>query len=195
MDREATVMEEVRPGLKRWVSEHPEWKPEEDELDESYRPVASVVFHSLDALVFIDPLVPDSLWPAIDAEVKASAAPVVLVVTTIKFHVRSRDEMARRYGAKLGGEAAGVRAFPAARGDEVALWLEGPRAAVFGDAVLGDQRGGLRLAPWFKTDEDRERTRQALLPLLDLPVEIVLPAHGDPVLENGRGALAEALAA
>jgi len=26
-------------------------------------------------------------------------------------------------------------------------------------------------------------------------VEIVLPAHGDPVLENGRGALAEALAA
>jgi glyoxylase-like metal-dependent hydrolase (beta-lactamase superfamily II) len=65
---------------------------------------------------------------------------------------------------------------------------------VFGDAVLGDQRGGLRLAPWFKTDEDRERTRQALLSLLDLPVEIVLPAHGDAVLENGRRALAEALA-
>jgi len=189
------VIEEVRPGLKRWVSEHPEWKPEEDELDESYRPVASVVFHSPDALVFIDPLVPDSLWPAIEAEVKASAAPVVLVVTTIKFHVRSRDEMARRHGAKLGGEAAGVRVFPAARGDEVALWLEAPRAAVFGDAVLGDQRGGLRLAPWFRTDEDRERTRRALLPLLDLPVEIVLPAHGNPVLENGREALAEALAA
>jgi hypothetical protein len=175
------------------VSEHPEWKPEEDELDESYRPVASLVFHSLDALVFIDPLVPDSLWPAIDAEVKTSAAPVV-VVTTIKFHVRSRDEIERRYGATLGGETAGVRAFPAARGDEVALWLEGPRAAVFGDAVIGDQRGGLRLAPWFKTDEDRERTRQALLPLLGLPVEIILPAHGNPVLGNGREALAEALA-
>src|SRR5438874_9356822 len=97
---EAYVIEEVRPGLKRWVSEHPEWKPEEDELDESYRPVASVVFNSLDALVFIDPLVPDSLWPAIDAEVKASAVPVVLVVTTITFHVRSRAEMVRRYGAR-----------------------------------------------------------------------------------------------
>ena len=66
---------------------------------------------------------------------------------------------------------------------------------MFGDAVIGDQRGSLRLAPWFKTDADRERTRQALLPLLDLPVEIVLPAHGDPVLEHGREALAEALAA
>ena len=71
-------------------------------IDGSYRPVASVVFHSPDALVFIDPLVPDSLWPAIDAEVKTSAAPVV-VVTTIKFHARSRDEIVRRYSAKFGG--------------------------------------------------------------------------------------------
>jgi hypothetical protein len=33
----------------------------------------------------------------------------------------------------------------------------------------------------------------ALRPLLDLPVEIVLPAHGEPVLANGRAALASAL--
>jgi hypothetical protein len=33
------------------------------------------------------------------------------------------------------------------------------------------------------------------VPLLDLPVELVLPAHGDPVLEHGREALARALEA
>src|SRR2546430_17587695 len=92
---EAYVIEEVRPGLKRWVSEHPEWNPEEDELDESYRPVASIVFHSPDALVFIDPLVPESPWPALAAEVKTSPAPLV-VLTAIKIHVRRRDSIVRR---------------------------------------------------------------------------------------------------
>jgi glyoxylase-like metal-dependent hydrolase (beta-lactamase superfamily II) len=186
------VIDEIRPGLKRWMSEHPEWKPDEDELDASYRPVASVLFHAPDALVFIDPLVPEELWPALDAEVKSSGAPVV-VLTTIKFHVRSRDDVARRYGAKLGGSPAGVRSFSAERGDEIALWLEEPRALVFGDAILGDQHGGLRLTPWSKDAEGLERTRQALLQLLDLPVEIVLPSHGNVVLENGRDALARAL--
>ena len=186
------MIEEIRPGLKRWVTSHPDWRPEEDELDESYRPVASVLQHVPNALVLIDPLVPDDLWPSLDAEVTASGA-AVIVLTTITFHVRSRDEVVRRYGAQLGGEPDGVRTFPAERGDEVALWLEKPRAVVFGDAVIGDQEGGLRLSPWYRNDEARDVTRRALLPLLDLPVELVLPSHGEPVLEHGRDALARAL--
>jgi glyoxylase-like metal-dependent hydrolase (beta-lactamase superfamily II) len=186
------VIEEIRPGLKRWAGPHPEFDPVKGDLDESYGDVASVLFHAPDTLVLFDPLVPDELWPELDAEVKESGAPVV-VLTTISFHERNRDEVARRYGAKLGGEVAGVRAFSAERGDEVAFWLEGPSALVFGDAVLGDQRGGLRLTPWASSPEGLERTRQALLPLLDLPVELVLPAHGEPVLENGLEALGRAL--
>ena len=178
--------------MKRWVSVHPEWKPEEDDLDESYRPVASVLHNAPNTLVLIDPLVPDDLWPSLDAEVKASGAPVI-VLTTISFHARSRDEVARRYSAKLGGEPDGVRTFSAERGDEFALWLEEPRAVVFGDAVIGDQAGGLRLSPWYRSDEGREVTRRALQPLLDLPVELVLPSHGDPVLDHGRDALVRAL--
>jgi hypothetical protein len=192
------VIDEIRPGLKRWLAEHPDpdWKPEEHGLDVSYRPVASVLYHARDALVFIDPLVPDDLWPNLDAEVKDSGAPVV-VLTTISFHERSRDEVARRYGAKLGGTGtpAGVTAYSAERGDEVALWLEGPRAVVFGDAVLGDQHGGLRLTPWAASPEGLERTRQALLRLLELPIDLVLPAHGNTVLQDGRAALAHALKA
>jgi glyoxylase-like metal-dependent hydrolase (beta-lactamase superfamily II) len=187
------VIEEIRPGLKRWVNAHPEWKPEGDGLDESYRAVASVLFISGSSFVLIDPLVPDDLWPELDAEVKQSGKPTV-VLTTISFHERSRDEVARRYGARLGGEVDGVRAFSAERGDEVAFWLEEPRAVVFGDAVLGDQAGGLRLTPWARDAAGLERTRRALLKVVDLPVEIVLTAHGDPVLANGRQALARALA-
>jgi glyoxylase-like metal-dependent hydrolase (beta-lactamase superfamily II) len=186
------VIEEIRPGLKRWAGPHPEFNPSEDDLGDSYGDVASALFHGDDALVFIDPLVPEELWPALDAEVKESGKPVV-VLTTIYFHERNRDDVARRYGGKLGGDVAGVLAFSAERADEVAYWLEEPRAVVFGDAVLGDQAGGLRITPWARNAEGLEKTRQALLPLLDLPIEVVLPAHGNAVLANGREALARAL--
>ena len=187
-------METIRPGLKRWAGPHPEFDPTEENLDESYTDVASALFHAPDALVLIDPLVPDELWPELDAEVEDSRKPVV-VLTTISFHVRDRDAVARRYGGRVGGDVNGVRAYSAERGDELAYWLEQPRAVVFGDAILGDQRGGLRLTPWARNAAGLERTRQALLPLLDLPLEVALPAHGEPVLANGRDALARALAA
>ena len=187
------MIEEVGPGLKRWAGAHPDFDPTQGELDDSYTDVASALFHGEDALVFIDPLVPDELWPVFDAEVRASGKPVV-VLTTIFFHERSRDEVARRYGGRMGGDVAGVRPFSAERADEVAYWLEEPRAVVFGDAVLGDQKGGLlRITPWARNAEGLEQTRQALLPLLELPIEVVLPAHGNPVLSNGRDALARAL--
>jgi glyoxylase-like metal-dependent hydrolase (beta-lactamase superfamily II) len=186
------VLEELRPGLKRWAGPHPEFDPAEGDLDDSYTDVASVLFSGEDTLVLIDPLVPDELWPALDAEVKQSGKPVV-ALTTISFHERSRDAVARRYGGRLGGEVAGVQAFSAERADEVAYWLERPRTVVFGDAILGDQAGGLRLTPWARNAEGLERTRRALLPLLDLPVEAVLPAHGNIVLADGREALRRAL--
>jgi hypothetical protein len=186
------VIDELRPGLKRWVSVHPEWNAEEDGLDESYRAGASVLYLAPNATVLIDPLVSNDLWPSLDAEVTANDEPVI-VLTTISFHARSRDEVARRYGAKVGVETEGVRAISAERGDEVVFWLEEPRALVFGDAIIGDQQGGLRFSPWYRSDEGRETTRRALMPLLELPVELVLPSHGEPVLDDARDALVRVL--
>jgi glyoxylase-like metal-dependent hydrolase (beta-lactamase superfamily II) len=186
------LIQEIRPGLKRWAGPHPEFDPEEEGLDATYGDVASVLFNGKDTLVLIDPLVPDELWPKLDAEVKQSGKPVV-VLTTISFHSRDRDDVARHYGGRLGGDVAGVSAFSAERGDEVVLWLEEPRTLVFGDAILGDQAGGLRLTPWARDAAGLERTRIALLTLLDLDVEVVLPAHGNPVLSGGKAALAKAL--
>ena len=37
------------------------------------------------------------------------------------------------------------------------------------------------------------RLREALRPLLDLPVELVLASHGEPVLADGHAALAHPL--
>jgi glyoxylase-like metal-dependent hydrolase (beta-lactamase superfamily II) len=186
------VLDELRPGLKRWTTPHPEWKPEEDLLDESYRLVGSILYRARDALVFVDPLVPDELWPALDAEVEAAGSPVVLL-TTIHFHERNRGAVVGRYDAELDRLPAGVRSFPAERGDEVVLWLEDARALVFGDAVLGDQKGGLRVCPWFRTDADRARTVEALRRLLELPAALALPSHGNVVLSGARDALARAL--
>jgi glyoxylase-like metal-dependent hydrolase (beta-lactamase superfamily II) len=186
------LIEDIRPGLARWVTPHAEWKPEEDGLDESYRDVASVLHVAPEALVLVDPLLSDSLWPELDARIEEAGKPVV-VLTTIHWHARSRDEVAKRYDARLGGELQGVRGFDAGRQDEVALWLEEARAVVLADAVVGDQHGGLRMSPWYKFDAERERTRLALLPLLDLPIAMVLPAHGNAVIEGGREALQTAL--
>ena len=89
------MIEDIRPGLARWVTPHPEWKPEEDHLDESYRGVASVLHVAPEALVLVDPLVPHSLWPNLDARIEAAGKPVV-VLTTIDGHARSRDEVAKQ---------------------------------------------------------------------------------------------------
>ena len=81
---------------------------------------------------------------------------------------------------------------------EAMVWLPKPRALVPGDRLLGDDRGGVRLCPdsWIRylpSGMRRAELRQALRPLLELPVELVLVSHGAPVLENGRDAIAAAL--
>jgi hypothetical protein len=40
----------------------------------------------------------------------------------------------------------------------------------------------------------RDELRAALGPLLDLPAELVLVSHGEPVVRGGRAAIARALA-
>jgi hypothetical protein len=42
---------------------------------------------------------------------------------------------------------------------------------------------------------NQAQLRKALRPLLELPIEMVLVSHGEPVLSGGREALAKALSA
>ena len=78
------------------------------------------------------------------------------------------------------------------RWDERVYWIPEHCALVLGDVVIS--RGGeLELPrPWIG-EEHYAEVVEGLRPLLELPVERVLVTHGEPVLENGRAALAAAL--
>jgi hypothetical protein len=107
---------------------------------------------------------------------------------------------------RAGETVAGAVTVDALRFAEVVLWLPPYRALVAGDVLLGahgrsrpcgsEPQSRVRLCPddWLPHDVSPGDVREALRPLLDLPVERVLLAHGEPVLEGGCAALAGALA-
>jgi glyoxylase-like metal-dependent hydrolase (beta-lactamase superfamily II) len=149
----------------------------------------------------VDPLVPDGLWDALDERVRAHGRPVA-VLTTLRWHRRSRDAVVRRYDATTSRARRSlpedVETIPIRGAGETLVWLPRARALVVGDRIIGDGRGGLRLCPesWLRylpSEMTVAGLREVLQPLLDLPVELVLTSHGDPVLEDGRKALARAL--
>ena len=163
--------------------------------------VGSVAYEAPDAFVFVDPLVPDELWPALEERVRAHGRPV-RVLTTIGFHRRSRDEVVLRFDATTSRAKAslpeGVATVTIRRAGETMVWLPGSRALIPGDRLLGDARGGLRMCPpgWLSylvPGLSYDELREALRPLLDLPVEMVLVSHGRPVLQGGRAAIERAL--
>lgn len=150
-------------------------------------------------------------------DVTAADRPIA-VMLTVFWHERSAAEVAARYARSfvwvhertldrvtvrvtnafvVGDELpGGIRAFDANRRDEVVYWIPEHRTLVTGDVLLGDRDGGVRLCPdsWLPNGVTPAAFRASLRPLLELPVERVLVSHGEPVLENGRDALARALA-
>ena len=75
---------------------------------------------------------------------------------------------------------------------ERALYLPSHKAIVFGDAVLD----GVRLLPqsWLDRGITRQDVADALRPLLDEDLELVLLTHGGPVSDGAREQLEHALA-
>ena len=194
---------ELRPGLHRWTADHPdaEAEPEPGSPADWGPAVGCVAYEAPDALLLVDPLVPDDGWAELDELVERHGQRVA-VITTLQFHGRSRDAVVERYGASTSRakEAlpSGVQTIRIEGAGETMVWLPVPRALVPGDRVLGDDAGGLRLCPesWLRylpRGMTRARLREELRPLLDLPVELVLVSHGTPVLDRGREALARAI--
>jgi glyoxylase-like metal-dependent hydrolase (beta-lactamase superfamily II) len=60
------------------------------------------------------------------------------------------------------------------------LWIESHSTVIAGDTLV-DFGNGLEINPrWLGPDMTREQVVEGLRPLLDLPVEHMLPTHGVP---------------
>jgi hypothetical protein len=201
------VLDELRPGLWRWTARHPaaEEDPEPGSPGDWGPDVGCVACAAPGALVLVDPLVPggeEARFFARMDELVTRHGPRVAVLTTIGFHRRSRAAFVERYGATTSRAKAalpaGVRTVPIRRAGEVMVWLEEHRALVPGDRLLGDDAGGVRLCPpswlrYLQSGMTIDELRAALAPVRELPVEMVLVSHGEPVLRDGARAVERAL--
>ncbi|HJZ61219.1 MAG TPA: hypothetical protein VKD47_03580 [Miltoncostaeaceae bacterium] len=224
------TVQQVQPGLWRWTAPHPAWTPADAGPEGWPRDVASVYHEAPDAVVLVDPIVPDEraeadrFWHALDRDVERLGLPV-RVLLTCRWHVRSAAAVRDRYGRDAvsvrgpddrGENLEGLVDEPFEDGDEPAagvgvvltgapapdqeavVVLERPSALVVGDLLIG---GPLRPTPpsWFDRGPDgREWYAGARVEVLErlaaLAPEMVLTAHGEPVLEGGADALRAALA-
>jgi glyoxylase-like metal-dependent hydrolase (beta-lactamase superfamily II) len=200
--------EEIRPGLRTWTAYHDEWE----------KHVRGFAIVESERLVLIDPLLAGDQWDDLDAMRVHSGLDVVL---TIHFHARStaeirerhpdakvwafapdREEIEKRTPVDRSFEAGenlpgGLVAIAAPPRQEIVLWDAAHQALIAGDVLLGDGEEGshLHLAPegWMGGDGSQATLSEALAPVLDLPVELVLTAHGEMVLGSAPEALRQAL--
>lgn len=209
------MLEELAPGLRRWTARHPDWSPAYGWDQE----VACFLVDVDDATVVVDPLVPDdpdAFWGPLDEVVEQRARPVAVVLTEAA-HARDAGAVAVRYDGAVWGHAdaqwkVGDADFHAiAHGDDVPgatvlrhdeepggtgtpIYFPSHRAAATGDVFIAVD-GELRVW-WGTAHTDDEWYGERLLPSLrrwlELPIDVLLIAHGGQV-EGGAAAISSAL--
>jgi glyoxylase-like metal-dependent hydrolase (beta-lactamase superfamily II) len=88
------------------------------------------------------------------------------------------------------GAPAGTEAFAGREPQDLVLWIEDRRTVICGDSLVDFGQGLEIPQQWLRPAVTREQVVESLRPLLDLPVELVLPTHGAP---TDRAALERAL--
>jgi glyoxylase-like metal-dependent hydrolase (beta-lactamase superfamily II) len=197
-------VEQLREGIWRWGARHPAWSEDDGGPDGWGPEVASYAIEAGGRLLLIDPLdVPAGV------EERASARETAIVLTC-PWHQRDARALADRLGAPIfvpppdEGEKdpvpgtvfeagdrlpVGVQAFLGLEPNDLVLWIEERRALVLGDSLV-DRGDGLEIPLTWLRDLTLAEVLAILRPLLDLPVELVLPTHGPPA---DRAALVRAI--
>jgi glyoxylase-like metal-dependent hydrolase (beta-lactamase superfamily II) len=199
-------MQELAPGLWHWSAPHAEWTPEQGGDEGWPQEVSSYALDDGERLVLIDPVAPPSLFDEL-AEGRRPA-----VVLTCPWHDRDSAALVERLGVQVhaprrvpghpqvagpvfaAGDTApgGIEILAAIEDNDLVLWIPAQRALVFGDTLIdrGDGHGLVIPETWTPVDMPRAARAAVLHPLLDLPVELVLPTHGQP---TDRASLERAL--
>jgi glyoxylase-like metal-dependent hydrolase (beta-lactamase superfamily II) len=199
-------LREIAPGLWYWTAPHPDWRGATDWPER----VGCVCCETGEAAVLIDPLLPkggeSDFWAFVDG-----LGLLVTVLLTAAWHQRDAQLVAERYATIVWAHELaalhlsfptrsdalpeGVEAF-VPDGDQegqVAFYLPKHQALVVAELFMGTG-DGLRVCP-SPSIRDLEAFYGSLRKLLDLPIDRVLVAHGEPVLVDGRRRIAEALPA
>lgn len=179
-------MQELRPGLWTWSAPHPGWSEKEDWGPD----VRSYAYDSGSCLVLFDPIAPPTL---LEGLIEAQEVGVLL---TAAWHRRSASECVERFGAHVFAPTDDLPADVERRctyyDDEAAYWITRHGALVVGDSFTAE--GELKIQDeWLPPAITREQMVDGLRPLLELPIELILVTHGEPVVEDAREQLREAL--
>jgi glyoxylase-like metal-dependent hydrolase (beta-lactamase superfamily II) len=207
------------PGLWRWTARHPEWHPGQFGAEVACFAVsAEDQLVLIDPLLAPEPA---PVYELIEKHLGSRLPILITIPYHVRSAQKLRDRYRRESEVTIWGHPAVAkrlrtrsafreiepgRPLPAGvaasaigkpRRHETPLLLPSHRALVFGDAVA--ETGG-RLRVWSdrRVDEKverfyRERFNPTLKPLLGLDFDRVLVTHGQPVMKQGRRALASAL--
>jgi hypothetical protein len=183
-------------GLWRWTAPHPNaanWPKSGPAVPPE---VGCVYYEAPDAVVLIDPLLPAGeeaeFLAYLDRDVERRCLPVSVLVTAA-WHARSASIMRDRYQA-TDRIPETVERYPVegAPEEQLAYFIRPHRALVVAEIFVGDGHGGLALS-LSPALEDRDTLDRSLQAIANLPVELVLVSHGEPVLEDGGSAIQLAL--
>jgi glyoxylase-like metal-dependent hydrolase (beta-lactamase superfamily II) len=207
-------VQELQTGLWHWEAPHPDWTP--GNPDDWGSEVSSYAIDDGEQLLLLDPLaLPSEIdelaaeretaivltcpWHERDARslVEQLGAPVFLPppdegnndVEWLRDDLERLEKEGQVFSA---GDRlpVGVSAFPGKDENDLVLWVESSRALAVGDTLIDRGRGLQIPVDWLSEGVTREQVVAVLRPLLELPVELVLPTHGAP---TDRAALEHAL--
>jgi glyoxylase-like metal-dependent hydrolase (beta-lactamase superfamily II) len=196
---------EVESGLWWWEAVHPDWTPGDAATEDWGPEVTSYAIDDGERLLLVDPVAPPS--PVDELMANRETA----IVLTCPWHERDARGIVERFSATLfapppdagdpdplaaqvfrAGDRlpVGVQAFPGMEPNDLVLWIESRRALVAGDTLIDRGRGLEFPRDWANKGVPPDEILESLRPLLELPVEHVLPTHGAP---TDRAALERAL--
>jgi len=201
-------MRELRPGVWHWQSPHPDWNDEQtwpelvsscaielgddfvlfdplsvpDELRERATAVVlTAPYHERDARGLGLPVhtPPADTWEDWVEKFGVDPEQVRGMESEDLAWLRAGDAEGHFHGP--GPWPFGITAYAGRESNDLVLWVPSANAIVSGDSLSDFDGDGLDIQLGGRKHVTRDDVVAGLRPLLELPIELVLPAHGEPM--------------